>query len=346
MTTRLSPRQERTLTTDLSDEQILQTAATALVALGAPDVQLDRALGCVVGTIRASMRSWGERVTIRIIHEGRPGEVLVQTEPWLKTTLLDWGKASRTIDAITAALDRADASRPTVFDGDEPVGRPDVAGDDSGRPDVPPPVPTPPQRPAWELPGGKVGSGRRHQGWYIVAWVVALLCLVGAAVVMQVGDGAFEERVEVMQRVPIPGQRVLYAREPTEFTVFYELRGAAQEDVVAPPLTIDVGRQDGQLVPLDRPWLDQSYALPGHSGRAVATFSVDAGDYLLTVDGNAPSGAMLAIGVSPFGPLLWAGLLVAVAVVVLVLSVAVGWLRHRTARRRSSAPFEQPRLHR
>jgi hypothetical protein len=361
MTTRLSPRQQRTLTTNLSDEQILQTAASVLVDLGAPDVQIDRTLGCVQGTTRASGWSWGEHVTIRIDHQRHAGEVVVRTEPWMKATLLDWGEASRTIDAIATAFDRADAQRPASVGGDEPLGPPAVPRGTGGYPDVPPPIPNPPQRPIWETPGGRLEpfpsrgangrandrAERRRRRWYVAAGVVAVLCLTGAKVIMQVGGASFEDRVEEMQRVPIPGQRVLHARGPTDFTVYYELRGAAQEDVVAPPLTIDVVRQDGELVPLDQPWMDQTYALPGHSGRSVATFTADeAGEYLLMVRGNAPDRAMLAIGASLFGPLLWAGLLVVVAVVVMVLLVAVGGLRRRTARRRASTPFERPRPYR
>jgi hypothetical protein len=358
MTTRLSPRQERTLTTDLPHEQILQTAAAALVALGAPDVQVDHVRGCVTGTTRAHGLAWGEHVTIHLESgDAHASTVVIRTDPWMKATLVDWGEANHTIDAIATAFDRAAATRPA------PTGAPDAppsaAGILAGTPDVDPPVPSPPRRPIWEASGDRAeppdagqparrhdaGANRRRRGWYLTAGALAVFCLIGAAVVMQVGGARFEERVDVMQRVPIPGQRVLYAGEPTEFTIFYEVPGAAPEDVVAPPLTIHVVRQDGQLAQLDQPWLDQTYALPGHSGRAVATFAADAaGEYLLMVHGRAPSDAMLAIGESPFGPLLWAGLLVFVAVVALALLVLVALLRGRAARRRASASLGQPPL--
>jgi hypothetical protein len=333
MTTRLAPRQERTLTTDLPDEQILQTAAKALVALGAPDVQVDHTLGCVTGTTRAHGWGWGEHVTIRL--EGREAQastIVIRTDPWMKASLIDWGEASRTIDAIALAFDRAAASPPMATGGDVPVALPSLAGIPADAPDVAPPVPTPPQRPIWEASGDRTdpfttrppvrqrnaGTGRRRRVWHFAAGVVAVVCLIGAAVVMQVGGAAFGERVDVMQRVPIPGERVLYVRGPTDFTVFYELRDDGQDDVVAPPLTIEVAREDGRFVPLGRPWIDQTYAIPGHRGRAVATFSADAGEYLLTVDGRAPVHAMVAIGENPFWPLALAALLVSAAVMVMV----------------------------
>jgi hypothetical protein len=344
MTTRLSPRQERRLTTSLSDEQILQTASSALIGLGAHDVQVDDALGIVKGTTRATGRSWGEHVTVRIEgREGQTGAVVVRCEPWLKVTLVDWGEASRTIESIAAAFDRAVEQDVTGAVGDEPFGRVPVTGGGDGQPEARFPATYSPQRPIWET-GAQVSPGTRRKGWYLLAGVIAILCLVGAVVVMHIGGETFPDRVEDLERVTIPGQMVLQASGPTEYTVYYEVSGAAQEDVMTPPLTIEVEGPAGQPVGLDAPGIDQTYALPGHSGRAVATFAADApGAYLVQVVGDAPSNAVLAIGESLFGPLLLAGMLVLVAVVAL-LPVAVSAICSRTAGRKGIEPFEQSPL--
>jgi hypothetical protein len=330
MHVRMPARRECRFAVSLSDQQILRTAAAALIDLGAQALDVDEAAGCIVATTGTSWRSWGERVTVRIwSRTGRVGNVVVRSEPRVVMTLGDWGKADHNISELVAA-----------FDGK--LGQ-DAADLGEGPRTVPYPATNRWDHPPWLTPAEQVRPDKLPTGWYWLAGVIALGCVFAAAVLLSTGDRGFVDRVDAFGRVGIPGELVMNVSEPKALTVFYEAAGAGQENAAVPALTIWIAEPSGEVVELAPPQVEMSYDLPGHSGQAVGTFSADTpGDYLVRVEGEAPADAVLAVGESPFGPLFGAALLVLVAITVALTPAVVAAVRRRTAGRRRAAAVADP----
>ena len=139
-----------------------------------------------------------------------------------------------------------------------------------------------------------MGPSRR---WYVFAAVLGFGGIVGATlfVVLSIVNfgGAF-----VDQRVPVPGSGTLRL-DGEKYVVYYQVpSGLSDGDPIVPgDLAIDVGRAGGEVVDLDDYSGSFTIDADGRSSAAIATFEAPAaGDYLISANAQAPSGATIAVG--------------------------------------------------
>jgi hypothetical protein len=148
-----------------------------------------------------------------------------------------------------------------------------------------------------------------------------------------VGLSGMADQVAVFPRLDVPGEGVLTVQEPVDLTIFYEAAGIDQQQAQLPSLTVFVLDPDGAPVTVAGYGSELTYNLEGHTGRAVATFSVTApGDYRVLVEGDAPAGATIAVGESfggSIGAFLGAALLVLVTFGTAVVLALLTWSRRR-----------------
>ena len=121
---------------------------------------------------------------------------------------------------------------------------------------------------------------------YWLAGLVGLAAVAGAIAWFVLGFTGLGDRVDDLERVPIPGSAVV-TLEQGKNAVYYEGRGD-------PSLQIRLRALDGIDVVVGPHGGDVTYDVNGHSGRSVAGFTLErSGDYELSVDG--PRG-VLAVG--------------------------------------------------
>ncbi len=120
-----------------------------------------------------------------------------------------------------------------------------------------------------------------------------------------------------------------------DWTVFVEPNEASLTGVRFRIWDVEAGRE----VPLSPYGGSFSYGFPSHSGRAVATVSLQPGTYAIQVEGD---GLELAVGASPAGRLVWmlvGGLMIGLPLVIGGGVVAiVSALRQSRRRNRLTAP--------
>ena len=174
----------------------------------------------------------------------------------------------------------------------------------------PPKTPTPPSKLGYWI-GGALA-------------VLAPLAAVALGVSSVVG---FANRVDDLQRVPIPGQGEVTLAEAGGYTVYYEADGVAESGEI-PEATVSLARveagDDSAGVALESYDGSFTYDVSGHEGQAVLTFTVDEpGTYLLAASDVSEAGGTLAVGRSLTGGM---GGRIALAGLVAVLGIAGGVL--------------------
>lgn len=183
--------------------------------------------------------------------------------------------------------------------------------------------------------------------WYWVAGAVAVAAVLWFALSLFLGFRSLSRQVEGFQRVPIPGQAEVSFAEPGGYTLYYEGLGASDEQMTIPPFRFSLTTVGGEEVSIRPYGGSATYGLAGHSGRAVATFQIEPGRFLLQTEGEPQGGqANLAVG-SSVGPGIFRVVSLAIVgtlVLLLagaVLAVVVAVRRNR-ARRLLPAAAAQP----
>ena len=184
--------------------------------------------------------------------------------------------------------------------------------------------------------------------WYWVAGAAVVAAVIWLALGLFLGVRSLSRQVEGFQRVPIPGQAAVSLAEPGGYTVYFEGLGASDEQVPIPPYRLLLTTADGEEVPVRPYGGSATYGFGGHSGRAVATFSIEEpGRFLLQTEGESQGGeANLVVGRS-VGPAILrtvtqpivGALVLSLAGAVLAVVVAV---RRNRARRMLPAAVAQP----
>ena len=65
----------------------------------------DAHAGFIKGRVRMTQRSWGERLTVRVRgYAQAQSEIEILSEPRMRTTIVDYGKNQRNVDAFVAAM--------------------------------------------------------------------------------------------------------------------------------------------------------------------------------------------------------------------------------------------------
>lgn len=155
--------------------------------------------------------------------------------------------------------------------------------------------------------GTATGSTTRHPSprWAWPTAALALVVLVGAVVWGLVTYDGLQDRLDALHRTAVPGQLTLEVEGPAGLTIFYEDPDAAADFVVRSnqASTIDVSPVDVSVtgpsgpVTLARYERDLRFDVDGRVATALATFDApEAGRYTLDVAGDAPAGAMVAVG--------------------------------------------------
>ena len=134
--------------------------------------------------------------------------------------------------------------------------------------------------------------------WYWVAGAAVVAAVIWLALGLFLGFRSLSRQVEGFQRVPIPGQAAVSLAEPGGYTVYFEGLGASDEQVPIPPYRLLLTTGTGEEVPVRPEGGSATYGFGGHSGRAVATFSIEEpGRFLLQTEGESQGGeANLAVG--------------------------------------------------
>lgn len=65
---------------------------------------VDMASGQIVASTDVSLRSWGERIEIRVSEAGNGTKVSISSTP--NAQIIDWGKSEENIERLFAAIER------------------------------------------------------------------------------------------------------------------------------------------------------------------------------------------------------------------------------------------------
>jgi hypothetical protein len=101
-------RESRVVEVDGDRGDVLRRVEAAIAGLpGTRSMSIDESAGTVTASIGWSILSFGERVVANVeVGAGRP-RVRVESRPRVVTTVADYGKNARNVDAIVAGLGRA-----------------------------------------------------------------------------------------------------------------------------------------------------------------------------------------------------------------------------------------------
>jgi hypothetical protein len=129
---------------------------------------------------------------------------------------------------------------------------------------------------------------------YWIGGAFLAAALLGAIAWFVIGMVRFSDAVDDLQRVAVPGERVMTLSAGRK-AIYYE--GPGGEDAVIPPLRVRVAAQDGgPALAIGEHAGSVSYSMGGHAGRSLAGVRVPrSGRYRVAVEGSG-SGAQLAIG--------------------------------------------------
>jgi hypothetical protein len=133
---------------------------------------------------------------------------------------------------------------------------------------------------------------------YVLAAVIAPLAILGAIGWFISGFSSLDDKVTALQRIPIPGQKVVTLEDGSQ-SIYFE--SADGEDVAVPRLKIEVRPVGGgSAVELHKPGTDVQYSLSGYNGQLIRGFDTEhAGRYTVRVapnDAVLPSAPALAVG--------------------------------------------------
>jgi hypothetical protein len=197
-------------------------------------------------------------------------------------------------------------------------------------------------------------SIRPSRLWYMAAGFLLAVVAVGAVLAVS-GFSAFANEVTSFQRVAVPGQRVLTFSSSGSYLVYFEGPGFSQLHTTA---TVQVGihseGEQQQIKLSDMNGLSETYNIRGHSGLAVASFTITTpGRYLLTA--GQPNGSPIPVDIAVGPGIVHNVVIGAVGIIAGVLALigsVVAWLitfllRGRSRRRMlvgpvgplSAAPF-------
>jgi hypothetical protein len=143
-------------------------------------------------------------------------------------------------------------------------------------------------------------SGRSRRSRY---WLAATVAAVGVLVAIVWGGvvtaGALDT-IDDLPRSEIPGNLTLDIDQPDVQTVSYERRTFTATTPLDRDIDLEVSGPDAEPVtvePYDTPVTYRAWRLVG---QAHATFEADvAGQYTVTVDGDAPDDASIAVAADP-----------------------------------------------
>ena len=147
-----------------------------------------------------------------------------------------------------------------------------------------------------------VGRPGPSWAWYLVPAGLVVAAVVGGIVLMVVGVVRFDERIDDLQRVDIPGTGTVTFLDDGGYTAYYEIPSREwDEDFEPPTLSIDVEPID-PAPPVRVGDYDTSFTYDngGRHGEAVATLRIpEPGRYEITVVDVSERGdddAQLAVG--------------------------------------------------
>jgi hypothetical protein len=166
---------------------------------------------------------------------------------------------------------------------------------------------------------------RRAPGrvWYVVAGLLVVAGLIGAALILWQTIGDLDEN---LHRLTVPGQSELSLDERGTYTIFIEHASGFAIDPAVARLELELVSEQGQPVVLMRPDASFTYTLGDRTGQAVFQFEVDQpGNFLLAGDyPNGDSGPPVVLAVSKgLGGRLFAGIGGAILLPVLTALLAV-----------------------
>src|SRR5690349_23392834 len=188
----------------------------------------------------------------------------------------------------------------------------------------------------------KIGPSRVWS-WVAAVILAGALACVGFAIA---GFGSLGHQIDTFQRVKVPGRSEVTFTSAGGYLLYFEGPGMNRGRTGIVRVLLQ-SESDGSHVPISSKHLSERYNIGGHSGQAVASFTITKpGRYLLT-DGQATSPAPTDIAVGKgigaavvrpvllivFGALAFAG-----GLVLLILTT----LRRRMRRRAQAWMGQQP----
>lgn len=137
-------------------------------------------------------------------------------------------------------------------------------------------------------------TGKRH--W--VAGAIAALGLL-AAVAWGAVAGAMDT-IGDLPRTDVPGQLAVAVEEPGTQTVYYERRSWTVTTPLDRDIDLEVSGPEAEQVTIEPYDTPVTYRLLQRVGQAHATFVADpAGEYTITVGGDVPDDASIAVAADP-----------------------------------------------
>ena len=139
---------------------------------------------------------------------------------------------------------------------------------------------------------------RPATAFYWAGGALVVLSAVIAIVWFVVGLVGLINRIDDFQRVDVPGTATVFFSDPGGYTLYDESPGAGLQGAFLSPLTVSlVPAVGGEPVAFDAYDGELTYSFGDHSGRAVATFEIDApGPYELTADSSVFGAGPVAVG--------------------------------------------------
>ena len=154
------------------------------------------------------------------------------------------------------------------------------------------------------------------------------------------------DRVETFQRVEVPGTSEVSFDKAGDFTLYFEAFGVSGDEGASAVPSMEIGLEPAQgdtPVTLERYSGTATYKLSGHEGRALATFHVEPGTYLLTSTADAePGSVQLAVGGglgAGLVQLIVPGIILVIALIGAVVLAIVTAIRRSRSRIRSQTAF-------
>jgi len=191
-------------------------------------------------------------------------------------------------------------------------------------------------RAAFGTPAGE--GGRPSVAGYWLGGALLAVAVLGAIAWFVLGMVRFGDAVDELERVPIPGSRVVTLPEGRN-AIYYESPDGEDADI--PALQIQIAPVGGgAAVPIESHSGKVSYSISGHAGRSMAGLDVpQSGDYGVSVDGVdvAPGVAELAIGEGVGGRIVWV-IVGAFAIFFIAGGAGAAALAVTSSRRRKATP--------
>ncbi len=195
----------------------------------------------------------------------------------------------------------------------------------------------PPPRPT-SASGGVRKWTRSLQTWIWIGGASAVLGVLAVVIWVGIHFARMSAEVDALNR-SVPGTSSEFVvDESVDWTVFVEPSDASMSGIRFRIWDVGAGREVA-MRPYGRSF---SYGLPSHTGRAIATVSLDPGTYSIQIEG---SGLGLAVGPSPAGHVVWmlvGGLVIGLPFVLGGIAVAVIAAVRQSRRRNQVASLPPP----